>query len=60
MKKNDYNMAIMDKLVTKKSLRDAVKWLDTSLGSTNKTPAQLMKEGRGDIVLNQINSKKGF
>jgi hypothetical protein len=48
---NDYKIEIMNHLVKKKSLRDAIKWLDTSMGKLGKTPAELVKEGKADKVL---------
>ena len=44
-------MQLMDKLVKEKSLRNAVKWLNTSLADLGKTPAELIKEGKAEVAL---------
>lgn len=49
--KKDYKKEIMDKLVKDKSLRNAVKWLNTSIAEIGKTPAELIKEGKADVAL---------
>ena len=53
----NYNLEIMNELVKNNTLRQAVKWLDTSISKTGKTPAQLMKEGKSRKVLNLLKKK---
>jgi hypothetical protein len=48
----DYKLEIMNELLKRHSLRDAVKWLDSSMSKDGKTPADLMKGGQAKKVLN--------
>lgn len=47
----DINIKIMEELVKQKSLRDAVKWLDTSIGKEGKSPAELIRNGESKKAL---------
>lgn len=54
MNTEDINIKIMEELVKKKSLRDAVKWLDTSVGKDGESPADLIRNGNSKKALSLL------